>query len=125
MEDADVCLSERKAENMNSISSILNLSDGIIGSLLDLRIVATTNTPVTEFDKALLRKGRLSAHMKVGALTPEHINRVWLRLAGPKVKLPVSVETVKTIADVYSAYNDLSEIDKSLGDIHKLEDKLN
>lgn len=114
LEDADTCLSQRKAENMNSISSILNLSDGIIGSLLDLRIVATTNTPASEFDPALLRKGRMSAHMKIDKLNSDHIIKIWNRIAGNKIELPVPIESINTVAEVYSAYNELPEHVKAL-----------
>lgn len=70
LEDAETCLLERTAENISAISTLLNLSDGIVGSLLNLRIVATTNTAVAQsgLDKALLRKGRLSSYVKVGDL---------------------------------------------------------
>lgn len=122
LEDADQCLAVRKAKNMASISSILNLSDGIVGSLLDLRILATTNTPGEEFDKALLRKGRLSAHIRVGELDFVTITNIWHRLAGPKIPNPFAGPNQKSVilADVYAAYNEMPEIERVLGDISKL-----
>jgi len=63
IEDADECLVKRGADNMSSISSILNFTSGILGELLDIRIIATTNAPKTEFDPALERSGRLSSHV--------------------------------------------------------------
>lgn len=108
LEDADQCLAARTAENMGAISSILNLSDGIIGSLLDLRIVATTNTPAAHFDEALLRRGRLSAHVKVDKLSMDGVDRVWNRLVGQvDWPLPGSLSgRYVPLAEVYGTFLD-------------------
>lgn len=126
LEDADQCLSKRKAKNMSSISSILNLSDGIVGSLLDVRILATTNTPAQEFDVALLRKGRMSAHIKVGDLDFPTIERVWRSLVGDKVPNPFTGpdQGPVVLADIYAAYNELSDVDRALADVSRLVSKL-
>jgi hypothetical protein len=68
LEDADKCLVTRQSDNMNSIQSLLNLGDGILGSLLDLRIIATTNAKKIEIEPAILRPGRLSKRVEVNAL---------------------------------------------------------
>jgi hypothetical protein len=69
IEDADTALSKRLSNNMSALSTLLNLSDGIIGGLLDLRIVATTNSSTVEFDPAVLRPGRLCKHIEVNTLS--------------------------------------------------------
>lgn len=102
LEDADQCLSKRKSENMSAISSILNLSDGIVGSLLDLRVLATTNTKSSEFDEALLRKGRMSAHIQVGSLDPRQATELFYKIVGPGPRSPFSDKPV-TLAEVYAA----------------------
>ncbi len=43
VEDADECLVQRGSDNMSTIASVLNISDGILGSILDVRVLATTN----------------------------------------------------------------------------------
>jgi hypothetical protein len=68
LEDADKCLVTRAGDNINSIQSLLNLGDGILGSLLDLRIVATTNAKKLEMEPAIMRPGRLCKRMEVGPL---------------------------------------------------------
>ena len=68
LEDADKCLVTRQSDNINSIQSLLNLGDGILGSLLDLRIIATTNAKKIEIEPAILRPGRLSKRVEVNAL---------------------------------------------------------
>jgi energy-coupling factor transporter ATP-binding protein EcfA2 len=84
IEDADSCLSSRASDNISSISAILNLSDGIIGNLLDLRIVCTTNIDLQDIDSALLRKGRLSARIEVGLLDVEQAKLVYKNAGGTK-----------------------------------------
>lgn len=68
LEDADKCLVTRGGDNINAIQSLLNLGDGILGSLLDIRIIATTNANKLEMEAAILRPGRLSRRLEVGAL---------------------------------------------------------
>lgn len=59
IEDADEILTKRTKENIESLSNLLNFGDGIMGSILDVRIVATTNATIKEFDPAITRPGRL------------------------------------------------------------------
>lgn len=106
IEDADQCLAARKAENMSAISTILNLTDGILGTALDLRVLATTNTSKTEFDEALLRPGRLSAHVHVGRLDREHAQRVYGRLTGGTSTRPVRGNT---LAEIYAEAREWNE----------------
>lgn len=82
LEDADKCLVSRneESENMNSIQSLLNLGDGILGSLLDLRIIATTNADEFKMDPAILRPGRLSKMLDVNMLDFKTAQNVFLRL---------------------------------------------
>lgn len=87
LEDADRCLVSRGDNNLSSIQSLLNLGDGILGSLLDLRIIATTNAKKLEMEAAILRPGRLSKRMEVGALDLVTARGVFQRLL-PTVKLP-------------------------------------
>jgi len=68
LEDADKVLVTRGNENINSIQSLLNLGDGILGSMLDLRIIATTNAKKLEMEAAIMRPGRLSKSIRVGPL---------------------------------------------------------
>lgn len=60
IEDAEKAL-ESRDHNHNSaiVSTILNLTDGILGSALKVKIFATFNCDIDKIDKALTRKGRL------------------------------------------------------------------
>lgn len=102
LEDADQCLSARKADNMSSISAVLNLSDGIIGGLFDIRILATTNTPIQEWDPAILRPGRLSASIKIGKLSLAQSRKIFARVFGSGGSDRASVVTDEmTLAEIY------------------------
>lgn len=106
LEDADRCLVTRGADNINSIQSLLNLGDGILGSMLDLRIVATTNASKLEMEAAILRPGRLSKRLEVGALDFSTANLVFKRLL-PDAKLPEILTNnhgkfEMTLAEVYA-----------------------
>jgi ATP-dependent 26S proteasome regulatory subunit len=98
LEDADYCLAPRKSDNMSAISSILNMGDGIFGSLFDIRILATTNAETQEIDPAILRAGRLSARINVDKLDSWEATNVLKRLI-PDTN--VSVHKKMTIAEVY------------------------
>lgn len=121
LEDADQCLLKRNIDNMASVNSILNLTDGILGNLLDIRILATSNTPAHDLDDALLRPGRISAHIKMCSMNTDEIKNVWNNLAGSKIPLPDNLLLKKQVvlADIYSEYNNIPEIDRLLGDIEK------
>jgi len=79
-EDADSILTRRMADNMSAVSSMLNLTSGIVGDVVDIRVLATTNSPRSEMDPALLRSGRLSHHIRVPPLTAEQANKILLRM---------------------------------------------
>lgn len=107
LEDADRCLVRREADNISSIQSLLNLGDGIVGSLLDLRIVATTNAKKLEMEAAILRPGRLSKRMEIGALDLATARGVFKRLL-PETAYPEKLQAERTgfrmtLAEAYAA----------------------
>ena len=108
LEDADRCLVRREGDNISEIQSLLNLGDGILGSLLDLRIVATTNAKKLEMEAALLRPGRLSQRLEVGPLDFEAARGIFNRLL-PEANFPEKLQTDNphnrlkmTLAEVYA-----------------------
>jgi hypothetical protein len=116
VEDADACLAPRQSDNVMSISSLLNYTDGILGSMLDLRVIATTNQPHVEFDEALTREGRLCRHILVDLLSPERATEVYKRLSGRddrKYTKPTSLS--KVYAQALGKENDFRKDKKSLG----------
>lgn len=72
IEDADRALRKRGADGSAVLSTLLNLTDGLVGKALDLHIVATTNLPEIEIDAALRRPGRLCREIEVSELPADH-----------------------------------------------------
>jgi hypothetical protein len=97
IEDADECLAPRMGDNMSSISSVLNLGDGILGQLLDIRLVMTTNAKHKDFDPAITRPGRLSACVSVGRVDTEQANAIYKRLMNKDGEFT----DPKTLAEIY------------------------
>jgi len=98
LEDGDNVLTPRGKDNLSLISTLLNMTSGILGSMLDIRAIATTNSPKSEIDPALMRAGRLSQHMTVGALGQDHANKVFKRLTGKDG----NINKAMTLANVYA-----------------------
>lgn len=111
LEDADKCLVNRDKgnnaggpDNMNAIQSLLNLGDGILGSLLDVRIVATTNAKKIDMEPAILRPGRLSKRMEVGPLDQQQVIKVIQSLLPDNKQVLLDNRLVKkeiSLAEVY------------------------
>lgn len=70
LEDCEKALLTRDLNKGYDISNILNLTDGIYGDILNIKIIATLNT-VDKIDIALLRKGRLICKSEFKKLTIE------------------------------------------------------
>lgn len=59
LEDCESLLISRDGAHNNMLSSLLNISDGMLGDELNLKFICTFNTNLKNIDPALLRKGRL------------------------------------------------------------------
>jgi ATP-dependent 26S proteasome regulatory subunit len=112
IEDADSCLVPRDGSNVSMISSLLNYTDGIFGSMLDLRIIATTNAEKMEFDEALLRPGRLCRHVTVGEISAVKASEIYKRLTGKDKEYQGKTTLARVYADAQGKFKD-AEIEKS------------
>ena len=110
LEDCEKVLMSRD-NSINPIMPILlNITDGIIGDVLGIKMICTFNTSLNNIDKALLRKGRLSLKYEFKAL---NINKA-KKLAGDNADL---VTKDMNLADIYyiKIENDYSKKKKSIG----------
>ena len=57
--DAESIISSRENSRSNTVSNLLNLSDGLLSDCLNIQIICTFNIPICEVDNAFLRAGRL------------------------------------------------------------------
>ena len=76
IEDADAALMSRGADNRDQVSSILNLSDGMLADFLRLNIICTINCRADDIDQAFLRPGRLLSHRVFERLDPSQAARL-------------------------------------------------
>lgn len=98
VEDAEEIVKNREETgNVAGVSNLLNMSDGIIGSCLRMKIICTFNTHIDNIDPALLRKGRLAIAHEFKALSKEDSQKLLDHL-GSKFE---AVEEM-TLADIYN-----------------------
>lgn len=100
LEDCETLLQDRESGN-NKLSSLLNLSDGILGDSLNLKFICTFNSNLTEIDKAILRKGRLKLKYEFGKLDSEKVIKLAKKL-NKNIESPVPM----TLCDIYNYDSD-------------------
>ena len=100
LEDCEKALMNRE-HNFNPIMPVLlNITDGIIGDVLGIKLICTFNTDLNNVDKALIRKGRLSLKYEFKELSANKIEKL--------VGHPVAKDM--TLADLYNdEENDFSK----------------
>jgi energy-coupling factor transporter ATP-binding protein EcfA2 len=77
IEDAEKALLAREPGDSSSlVSAILNITDGIMGNVFSISVIATYNSPRAGIDKALLRKGRLKGEHKFDKLPIEQVQQI-------------------------------------------------
>lgn len=89
IEDADNFLIKRNGQNNSAVSNILNSTDGLMGDVLNITIIATFNANIHNIDEALLRKGRLIAKYEFNELTADKVeklaNKLGVNISGPQI----------------------------------------
>ena len=101
IEDAEALIQARDdvdAGQGGLVSTLLNLSDGLLGNVLNLHVIATINTDYENIDEALLRPGRLRSYYEFEKLN--HVQAI--RLANHlERKLPEN-DREYTLGEVYN-----------------------
>ena len=99
LEDADVALADRNQKSgMTHLSGLLNLGDGLLGEMLDVRIIATTNAGKMDLDAAIRRPGRMCRHIEFNKLDIKAATVLYKKL----VKKPnEKITSPLTLAEVY------------------------
>lgn len=98
IEDAEKVIGDRQNSGSSvGVSNLLNLSDGILGDILNINIIATFNMSKERIDKALLRKGRLIAEHRFGPLSIDDTNKL-LKEVGKEFESDKEM----TLAEIYN-----------------------
>ncbi len=96
IEDAEDIISFNQQRSF-SISSLLNIADGLLSDCLNLQIICTFNTHIRNIDKALLRKGRLIALHEFKPLQKDKANKLSVELG-----FEPGFTTDASLADIYN-----------------------
>jgi len=102
-EDADQCLIKREEGQISAVSAVLNIGDGLMGAVWDIRILATTNVSWIDLDPAIKRPGRLNTATSLKALDVDQANAVFKRLTGNDSN---PFTKPKLLAEIYQHAND-------------------
>lgn len=105
IEDAESVLLRRAADNRESVATLLNLTDGMLGDALGLNVVCTLNSHLDDIDAALLRPGRLLAHREFRPLTRGEAARL-----AEKLGLPVPDRDSVSLAELLNPARPVVEL---------------
>lgn len=96
IEDSEEIVKSREEKEYTSseVSNLLNLTDGILGEAIKLKIICTFNTDLKKIDKALLRKGRLILAHEFDLLNIKETNRLMTSLNKAEVTAPMSLADI-------------------------------
>lgn len=99
LEDCETVIKQRSmADFTSAVSSILNMSDGIMSDIFNGKFICTFNADMGSIDDAILRKGRCYAKYTFGKLDKEKA-KVLLNERG--ITLPEDEYKDLTLADIY------------------------
>lgn len=98
LEDCEQLLEDR-ADNVfnSSINTILNMSDGLLSDVCNIKFICTFNAPINKIDPALLRKGRCIAKYEFKELCEEKVKAL-----NDKYNLGHKEIKPMTLAEVYN-----------------------
>ena len=98
VEDAEHILRSRKEDKGNqAVTNILNITDGILGSALGIKVLVTINV-TDNLDDALLRKGRLKGSYYFDKLTTDKANTLLAKLnKNERVSEPTSLANLYNV----------------------------
>lgn len=98
LEDAEKILISREKEDNQFISTLLNISDGILSDILEASVVLTYNCDDTKIDKALKRKGRTMVDYKFNKLTINEAKKLAKHLNIDESK----IDKEMTLSEIYN-----------------------
>lgn len=97
IEDAEEAIIKRGDGLKNAaVANILNMTDGLLGDVLNIKIIATANTEINNIDEAILRKGRLKFRYEFTPLTIEKTKTLANMLG-------VEISGERTLAEIYNS----------------------
>lgn len=112
MEDCEQLLQERTTNSWStSLANILNMTDGILSDIFNIKFICTFNAPETTIDPALLREGRCFVNYKFDKLKAD---KVAILNKENNLGIPDNEICDMTLAELYN-YQGKKEIKKKIG----------
>lgn len=106
IEDAEDLIKKRETNNnAAAVSTILNITDGMLGKILSISVIMTYNCDDSLIDEALLRKGRLSFKHKFDKLPMEDAQKLLDSLG-----LKYRAKSEMSLGDIYNIETDTGHV---------------
>ena len=99
IEDAEESLGPRVQGGNSIVSTLLNLTDGILANALNCQFICTFNTEIENIDSALLRPGRLLVRHEFKALDVEDAT-TYLTHSGYDGDMPEEPQTLAQLSKI-------------------------
>jgi hypothetical protein len=97
IEDAENIVVDREQQGNSPVSTLLNISDGLLADCLNIQIICSFNTDISKIDAALMRKGRLIAKYEFKELEIEKAQQLSNKLGFDK-----TINTPMTLTAIYN-----------------------
>jgi hypothetical protein len=113
MEDAEKILLQRRSENDEAVSALLNIADGLIGQMLRVHVLCTLNQGMEYLDPAILRPGRLRSYRYIGLLSRHEAETLAAKYKSPFVA--DAKQDQYTLAEVFHGQAYKKQAQKTMG----------
>lgn len=98
LEDCEQLLMDRSENVFNgAISNILNMSDGLLSDIMNIKFICTFNADIQKIDDALLRPGRCFAKYEFKELSEDKVENL-----NNKYNLNLAEIKAMTLAEIYN-----------------------
>jgi hypothetical protein len=97
IEDAENIVIDREKDGNSPVSALLNISDGLLSDCLNIQVICSFNTDLSQVDSALMRKGRLIAKYEFKEL---EVNKA--QLLSQKLGFKTTINSPMTLTDIYN-----------------------
>lgn len=105
LEDCEQIIMERENNLFGgAIANILNMSDGLLSDIFNIKFICTFNTNIDKIDKALLRKGRCKINYEFKKLKADKVAKL-----NEKYNLGIKTIQDMTLADIYNYSEEVEE----------------
>lgn len=105
-EDCEKLLQKRENGQNSLIQCLLNLSDGLLSDMLNIKFICTFNCDLNDIDDAILRKGRLKVKYDFRELSLEKTKAL-----AEKLGITLNEEKQLVLSDIYN-YEETPDINK-------------